>query len=89
MIEYKDSEEPKIPKYELDVFKDHLSIKDHLYILYTFNNGITNGIFETESKAKIKMQLDLLGIDHFDRIQKHRPNLDGNICTYFSLFKYE
>ena len=83
MNKYKDSEKPKIIKYELDVFKDHL------YILYTFNNEIDDGIFETESKSKIKMQLDLLGIDHFDRIQKHCPSLNGNIHTYFSLLKYE
>lgn len=82
MNKFKDFEKPKIIKYELVVFRNHF------YRLYTYN-GTEYEVFDTKSKARIKIQLDLLGIDHFDRIQKHCSSLNGDIHTYFSLLKYE
>ena len=83
MNKLKDSEEPKVPKYELVVFRDHL------HILYTFNEvGVE--IFKTRSKVRMKMQLDLLGIGHFDEIHMHHHYVDGiPKHTHSSLLKYE
>ena len=52
MNKYKASEKPKIIKYELIVFRNHF------YRLYTYN-GTEYEVFDTKSKARIKMQLDL------------------------------
>ena len=83
MNKYKDSEEPKVPEYELVVFRDHF------YILYTYNEvGVE--IFKTRSKARMKIQLDLLGIGHFDEIHMHHHYIDSiPTHTHFSLLKYE
>lgn len=82
MSNFKDSKKPKIIKYELVVFRNHF------YRLYTFN-GAEYEEFDTKSKARIKIQLDLLGIDHFDEIQMYRPKNISRIHTHFSLLKYE
>lgn len=82
MNKYKASEKPKIIKYELIVFRNHF------YRLYTYN-GTEYEVFDTKSKARIKMQLDLIGINHFDEIQMYRPINISRIHTYFSLLKYE
>lgn len=82
MNKYDDSEKPKIIKYELVVFRNHF------YRLYTYN-GAKYEEFDTRSKARIKMQLDLIGIRHFDEIQMCRPKNTSRIHTHSSLFKYE
>lgn len=83
MNKLKDSEEPKVPKYELVVFRDHI------YTLYTYNEvGVK--IFETRSKERMKIQLDLLGIDHFDKVHMHHRYVDSiPKHTHSSLLKYE
>ena len=83
MNKYKDSEEPKVPEYELVVFSDHL------YILYTYYEvGVK--IFKTRSKVRMKMQLDLLGIGHFDEVHMHHRYVDSNPThSHFSPLKYE
>ena len=83
MNKLKDSEEPKVPKYELVVFSDHF------YILYTYNEvGVE--VFNTRSKERMKIQLDLLGIGHFDEIHMHYHYVDDiHTHSHFSLLKYE
>lgn len=83
MSKFKYSEEPKVPKYELVV------LRDHIYTLYTYNEvGVK--IFETRSKERMKMQLDLLGIGHFDEIHMHHHYVDSiPTHSHFILLKYE
>lgn len=83
MNKFKYSEEPKVPEYELVVFRDHL------YTLYMYYEvGVK--IFKTKSKVRMKMQLDLLGIGHFDEIHMYHHYVDGiPTHSHFSLLKYE
>lgn len=82
MNKFNDFEKPKIIKYELVVFRNHF------YRLYTYN-GTEYEVFDTKSKARIKIQLNLIGIDHFDEIEMYGSINISRIYTYSSLFKYE
>lgn len=75
MNNYKSFQELKSIKYTLEIFVERILNKkyDISYIL-SMNNR--QEYFKTQSKVKMKMHLDLLGIDHFDELRMF-PNKKG------------